>query len=292
MDIDMYSHPMKMILSLLLPMSILTACQVSDKPAPSYPLQEKKIMNVSYGMDSLQKMDVYLPAGRSVDKTKSIILIHGGGWNGGNKSEFLAYIDSFKKRMPDYAIFNLNYRLVNNGHLFPTQENDVKSAVEYIMENAEDYQVHQNKLVLIGASAGAHLAMLHAYKNAEKEVQAVVNFFGPTDLITMYKKPWHQLVPYALKMITGTTPERNVDLYKQSSPINYITHSSVPTLIFHGEKDNIVHISQSNLLKERLSQQGVPHEMIVYKDGRHGWSGANLTYSFNKIEEFLNLHVK
>ncbi|HEY0732690.1 MAG TPA: hypothetical protein VGD33_09760, partial [Chitinophagaceae bacterium] len=76
-DIDLYSHPMKMILSLLLSMSILTACQVSDKPAPNYPLPDKKIMNVSYGDDTLQKMDVYLPAGRSAGKTKSIVLIHG-----------------------------------------------------------------------------------------------------------------------------------------------------------------------------------------------------------------------
>ena len=283
---------MKMMLPLLISMTILSACQINEKPSIQYPLPEKTIVNVSYGTDSLQVMDVYLPANRTSDKTKSFVLIHGGGWNGGSKRDFASYIDSFRKRMPDYAIFNINYRLVNNGHLFPTQENDVKAAIEYISGKAEEYQVNKKKLVLVGASAGAHLALLHAYKNAEKEVQAVVNFFGPTDLVTMYKNPWHPLVPYALKMITGSTPEQNLDIYKQSSPINYITHSSVPTLIFHGGNDNIVHISQSTLLKNRLQQQGVAHEMVVYKEARHGWSGKNLTHSFNKIEEFLTTYVK
>ena len=283
---------MKMILSLLFSMSLFTACQISDKPSVEYPLPEKKLTNISYGDDSLQIMDIYLPANRKAGQTKSIILIHGGGWNGGSKSDFITYIDSFRKRMPDYAIFNLNYRLVNHGHLFPAQEDDVKAAINFIIDNAEEYQVNKKGFVLLGASAGAHLALLHAYKNAEKEVKAVINFFGPTDLLTMYKKPWHPLVPHALKMITGVTPDHNIDIYKQSSPINYITHTSVPTLIFHGEKDNVVHISQSDILKERLKQQGVAHEMIVYKNARHGWSGASLTHSFNKIEEFLKAHVK
>src|SRR5687768_15927623 len=118
---------MKMLLSLLLSMTLLTNCKqsggvgtVDEKHLPAKTLKE-----VSYGKDTAQRMDIYLPEGRTVDSTKAIILIQGGGWNSGSKTDFASYIDSFKRRMPDYAIFNMNYRLFNGDNLFPTQENDV-----------------------------------------------------------------------------------------------------------------------------------------------------------------------
>src|SRR5436190_20202373 len=67
--------------------------------------------NVAYGTDAAQKMDIYLPAGRSGSSTKVIILIHGGGWSTGDKADFNSYVDTLKRRLPGYAIFNINYRL-------------------------------------------------------------------------------------------------------------------------------------------------------------------------------------
>lgn len=252
----------------------------------------RTLMNVSYGKDSLHTMDVHLPEGRSSEFTKSLILIHGGGWNGGSKSDFRSYIDSFKKRMPDYAVFNIDYRLVNNGNIFPSQENDVKTAIDHIAANAEGYGVNSNSFVLLGASAGGHLALLHTYKTSDPRVRAVIDFFGPTDLTAMYKKPWHPMVVYALKMITGTTPDANIEIYRQSSPVNFISSASAPTLIFHGEKDQIVDISQSRILKQKLEKAGVHHEMVVYAGERHGWYGTTLSRSFDKIGAFLEANVK
>src|SRR5947209_1554027 len=102
-----------MILPLLISMSILLNCRqtvhadaVGRKDLPAQTLHD-----VSYGNDSAQRMDIYLPAGRSADSNKILVLIHGGGWNSGSKADFISYIDSFRKRMPDYAIFSLTYRL-------------------------------------------------------------------------------------------------------------------------------------------------------------------------------------
>jgi len=273
-------------------MSIVSSCQRSEARISKENFsQPKTLLNVPYGDDSLQTMDVYLPAGRTRDSTKSIILIHGGGWNGGNKSEFITYIDSFKKRMPDYAILNLNYRLVNGGNLFPTQEHDIRAAVNFISRNSGEYGINKESFVLLGASAGGHLALLQAYKYNEPKIKAVIDFFGPTDLVAMYRNPWHPLVPYALQMITGTTPDNNAELYKQSSPINFVTATSAPTLIFHGGNDNIVDLSQSKALKKSLEAGGVANELIVYPQERHGWHGATLSNSFNHIEAFLEAHV-
>lgn len=290
--IDLPERLMKLIPFLFITMSILSACQQNERASAQHPLPAQNQVNVAYGTDSLQQMDVYLPAGRTAATTKSIILIHGGGWNGGGKYEFTAYIDSFRKRLPDYAIFNLNYRLVQGGNVFPAQENDIKAALEFIVKNAETYQVNKEKLVLLGASAGGHLALLQAYKYPNPKIRAVIDFFGPTDLIAMYEHPWHPLVPYALKLVTGTTPSANNDLYQQSSPLYFVSGNSAPTLILHGEKDNVVNISQSRALENKLRQAGVVHDLVVYPSERHGWQGAALTHSFNHIESFLKSNVQ
>ncbi|HWI92149.1 MAG TPA: alpha/beta hydrolase [Flavisolibacter sp.] len=284
---------MKMILTLLISMSLITSCQRNEHVFAKEDLsQPKTILDLSYGKDTAQRMDVYLPVNRSVDSTKSIILIHGGGWNSGGKNDFATYIDSFKKRMPDYAIFNLDYRLVNGGNLFPTQEQDVKTAIDFIVHNSGQYHINKNKLVLLGASAGAHLALLQGYKYNNPKIAAIIDFFGPTDLVTMFQKPWHPYVPFVLQMITGTTPKQNLSLYQQSSPINYVNTHSAPTLILHGGSDNIVNVSQSQSLKNMLDKAKVKNELIVYPGKSHGWHGPTLSNSFDRIEEFLQTNVR
>ena len=271
---------------------MITSCQRSESASADTYLPAKTIMNVPYGKDSAQRIDVYLPAGRTTENTKSIILIHGGGWNAGRKEDFASYIDSFRRRMPDYAIFNIEYRLFNGGNLFPTQENDIKSAIDFITGNASEYAINKNNLCLLGASAGAHLALLQGYKYKDPQIKAVIDFFGPADLTTMYDQPWHPMVRYALQMITGTTPAVNPAIYKQSSPVNFISKQSPATLILHGSQDQVVDVSQSRLLKSKLDKAGVPNELVVYNGERHGWYGKTLTASFDKIEAFLKKHLQ
>lgn len=281
---------MKIIISLLFLMNILPACKQEPKAfAEEIDLSQKTMLNVPYGNDSLQKMDVYLPANRSSATTKSLILIHGGGWNSGSKADFAQYIDSFKTRLPEYAIFNLNYRLVNGGNLFPAQEQDIKAAVDFIAENAETYSVSRDGFSLLGFSAGAHLALLQAYKYSTPKINAVVDYFGPTDLMAMYRNPWHPLVPLALQMITGKSPETDQTIFEQSSPANFVSRQSPPTLLFHGGKDIVVNVSQSKLLAQKLKEAGVKHELHIYPSAGHGrWFGNTLVATFDKIETFLN----
>lgn len=270
-------------------MSLITSFQRNKTliPAEEKYLPAQTLRDVPYGKDSAQRMDIYLPAGRSIDSTRAIVLIHGGGWNGGNKSDFASYIDSFRTRMPDYAIFNLNYRLVHGRNLFPAQEEDIRSAVGFIADQSGAYHVDKNKLILLGASAGAHLALLQAYKYSSPDIIGVIDFFGPTDLTAMYNHPWHPLVPYALQMVTGTDPAANPELYRRSSPINFVTAHSAPTLILHGSNDPVVDVSQSIALKGALDKAGVVNELVIYPGQRHGWHGKTLSNSFDRIEEFL-----
>ena len=249
------------------------------------------IRNVSYGTDPQQKMDVYLPGDRSVDSTKVMVLIHGGGWNTGDKSDFDIFVDTLNKRDPSYAIFNINYRLANPPNLFPAQELDVKAAIEFIVNKSPEYNI-SNKIVLVGASAGAHLALLQAYKYPSPvKVKAVVDFFAPTELVSLYTNPPNPLVPALLQSVTGYTPSSNPAIYQQSSPVNFVTSQSPPTIILQGALDIVVSPSQSILLKNELLAKGVPCEYTLYPTEGHGWFGANLTDSFNRILAFLAVYV-
>lgn len=271
---------------------ILFACQKDTNENPAE-VTAQTSLNQSYGTDALQKMDIYLPADRSTSTTKVVILIHGGGWSGGDKNDFAPYIDTLKKRLPGYAIFNINYRLAAGANnLFPTQENDVKTAIEYIYSKRTEYKI-SDKFVLLGTSAGGHLSLLYAYKNASPvKIKAVIDFFGPTDLVDMYNNPATIFAPPTLlSAVVGGTPATHATLYQQSGPINFVTAQSPPTIILHGGVDIIVSPNQSVALKNKLLSFGVVHQYVFYPTENHGWAGANMVDSFDKIAAFLQANV-
>ena len=269
--------------------TLISSCKKDDAPEQDMSVT---MLNVSYGTNAQQKMDVYLPATRNTTTTKVMIMIHGGGWNTGDKADFNEYVDSLKKREPSYAIFNINYRLANTPDIFPAQEQDVKAAVEFIYNQRQGYKI-SDKFVLVGASAGAHLALLQGYKySTPLKPKAIIDFFGPTDLVDLYNNPSNPLVQPTLLSVTGGTPTTNNTLYTQSSPINFVSAQSPPTMILHGGADIIVSLSQSIQLNNKLTIAGVSRDYIFYPTEGHGWIGANLSDSFNKIQAFLAANVQ
>jgi acetyl esterase/lipase len=254
------------------------------------------MMNVSYGSDQLQDMDIYLPSNRSVSTTKVCIMIHGGGWTTGDKTDFAQYADTLKKRLPDYAIFNINYRLsAIPNNVFPAQETDVRSAVQFIYNNASEYLI-SDKYVLLGASAGAHLAMLQGYKYATPvKPKAIVSFFGPSDLQDMYNHPDgnNSSISYALSQAVGKTPEADMNLYINSSPVTFINSTSgVPTILLHGGADPLVSPSQSVEVKDKLTAARIANQYVYYPLGGHGdWDSDTYFDAFNKIDAFLKANV-
>jgi acetyl esterase/lipase len=282
---------MKTLLSLIWLPLVFIACQKDEGTGP-VPLAAESRPNVAYGNDPAQKMDIYLPAGRTTSSTKVIILVHGGGWNAGDKTDYDPYIDTLKKRLPGYAIFNINYRLATGtSNFFPTQENDVKAAIEFIYNKKSEYSI-SDKFVLLGMSAGGHLVLLQAYKvTSPIKIKAVVDFFGPTELVDLYNNPPNPLVPVLLQQVTGGTPVSLPALYQSSSPVNFVTAQSPPTIILQGGADPVVSASQSVLLKNTLLTAGVTHQYVFYPTEGHGWVGANMVDSFDKIQAFLQANV-
>lgn len=243
------------------------------------------LLNIAYGEQALQRMDAYLPVNRSA-ATPSLILLHGGGWTNGSRHSLSAYVDSFKNRLPQYAIFNIDYRLVSSTVHFTDQENDIKTAVDFIAAHADENKISPGKFVMVGVSAGAHLALLQAYKNNAPKIAAVIDFFGPADLTAMYNNPWNAMIPHLMESAIGGTPLTN-KTYSELSPVNFINADTPPTLIFHGRQDYLVDVTQSQSLQNKLQQAGIKNKLVVYANAGHGWFGNTLSDSFDKIEAFL-----
>jgi len=271
----------------------LTVLLISCKKNDSIGTSAKTLTNVSYGTNAVEKMDIYLPAGRTTDSTKTIVMVHGGAWVSGDKSDFAAFIPVLQQRFPGYAIANVNYKLATTtDNHFPTQENDMKAALDFLVQKATDYQLSQN-FILLGASAGGHMALLQAYKYSSPKVLAVVDFFGPTNMTDLYNfyssNPPEQGL---FQLLMNGTPQSNPSLYQQSSPINFVTNQSCPTIIFHGNADVVVPFSESVDLKNELSSAGVANQMITYPNvGHEVWPSNIMTDVYNKMEQFIKTNV-
>jgi acetyl esterase/lipase len=291
----MYNTPQKYCWLILLAV-VIASCKKNAPAVIVYDsTKQVTVKNVAYGSDPAQIMDVYLPAGRSTTTTKAIILVHGGSWDSGDKSDFDSAVIYIMPQLADYAIFNINYRLADAGKdTYPTAVEDIGDAINFIGTKTADYNVGTQKLIMAGASAGAHLAMLQAYgHDSTGNVKAVVDLFGPTDLYWMYfDHPFPQIAQPILTNFMGTDAVKDSALYAQASPINYVSASSPPTIIFQGTDDEVVPIEQSATLQAKLQSYNVINSLVVYQGEGHGWDDANLIDTYNKIIAFLKQNVQ
>ncbi len=201
-----------------------------------------------------------------------MVYIHGGGWIDGDKSEFLQVKTILESEFPGYAFVSLNYRLYDfatgrNG--ISEQEKDIINAFKYIESKLSAWNISDD-FVISGASAGGHLALLHAYKNNTSDLKAAVVFFPPTDLIELF--PFNNFTSLGLTALLGGTPSTARAAYLASSPISHIDPKDVPTIFFHGNLDTVVPISQSQLLEQALKNAGVRHQFTLVEGQGHGFT--------------------
>jgi acetyl esterase/lipase len=278
------------ILGIMIMVLTCLACQQEDPV-----LGENAAVNYideSYGSDPRQKMDVYLPANRSAATTKVLVWIHGGAWADGNKSEFAGFKPWLEEVQDDYAYIALNYRLFdfnNNRNGFPSQEEDIQAALRHIQSKLASWNI-SNKIVLAGGSAGGHLALLHSYKhNSDGLIRAAVAFFPPTEMTAFYSHSF--LTQLLLPGLLGGTPSSIPEVYRNSSPVRFVSPTSVPTIFFHGTVDTVVPISQSQLLEAELVKANVQHEKEYIPNQGHGFDEATNRRLIKKIADFLDQHV-
>ncbi len=252
-------------------------------PRGALPPGAKAHRDLAYfeGGHERQKLDLYLP--EKSDRPLPVILwIHGGGWAAGSKDQCPPLRGGYLER--GYAVASIGYRL--SGHaVFPAQIEDCKAAIRWIRGHAKDYGLDPERFGVWGSSAGGHLAALVGTSGGVKEfdvgpdsdlssrVQAVCDFYGPTDFTVFVTTPGYTSHAKAdspeAKLLGGAVLE-NKDKAARVNPITYVTQDDPAFLIVHGDKDPTVPLNQSELLFDALKKTGVSVRYHKIQGAGHG----------------------
>lgn len=239
-------------------------------------------MDVPYGEDERHTLNLFIP--KDNDGTIGLgLYIHGGAWVEGDKSYIKTGILRSASEDYGYACAAINYRYISETVSLHDLADDIDAALQFIKEKGAEHGVNIDKVLLTGRSAGGHLSMFYAYTRKDTAPippVAVVNECGPTDLndINFYYNNGLgdtdyicQLASYACgKYLTIDTMEEAAEELAAVSPITYVDENTVPTVIAHGVKDDVVPFSNAVALDAKLTEYGVKHDFVVYPNSGHG----------------------
>tara|TARA_R100001369_G_scaffold92023_1_gene135171 strand:+ start:956 stop:1891 length:936 start_codon:yes stop_codon:yes gene_type:complete len=248
--------------------------------------------DLPYGRHSQQVYDIYLPEDHSANKTKVIILLHGGGWINGDKTGMEKYISDIQERNPEHAIVNMNYVLANQQTpAFPNQFNDLHTLIKVLYNNHEELQI-KPEFGLIGASAGAHIAMMYDYTYDRNHlVKFVCSMVGPTD----FTDPFYENRPDFEQLMDMLVDENKYPNISENlevlSPAYQIDQNTSPTIMFYGLNDPIVPINNAYVLKEELDDNNIDKSLHTYSGGHNNWTEADYEDLHNELALFIDEHL-
>lgn len=230
---------------------------------------QQKIYNLKYGEHKRQKMDIFLPKDYAED-SPVVLIIHGGAWTLGKK-EHMIQIQKllFENRIPSIS---MNYRLVSEKKkiTYKQQVEDIGLVIEKFNSLTEKAELLPNNYILLGESAGGHLALLYGYQHSD-QIKKIISLSGPTDFYSSgYLKSFYSKYasPTIQKVVGSKFDRKNVsEAFKEASPIANITN--VPTLLFQGNNDFLVNQHQGIAMDSALTQMNIPHKFIFMKGAGH-----------------------
>lgn len=264
-----------------------------------------------------KKLDIYQPTKRVFDKIPVLVHFHGGGWVMGtkifvNNARFHGAFNELRDR--GYAIISPRYTLAKRGQSpFPACLTDAHDVLAWIEKNAHKYNFDVENVGIMGESAGAHIALMTGYSSPLEfssehsiSLKYVVNAYGPAELYSLYTQmapvldsintrteKWPGVLRSRLNIkekLFGFDPGENENRTRQFalrfSPVEKVTASSTRTLILHGDRDRLVPVNQSYILKEKLELHNVPHEFHVLENVGHAFRGAN-EFQWNRIQHLI-----
>lgn len=256
--------------------------------------------------DPRQTLDLYLPRSLKSDKPLPLVVnIHGGAFMAGDKSmgvgEVIGLVES-----GDYAAASINYRLSGQAR-WPAQIHDVKAAIRWLRANAAKYGLDPDRIGVIGASAGGHLAAMLGtagdvaelegsvgpHVGVSSKVRCVVDQFGPTELLTMSDYPSrinHDAADSPESRLVGGAIQEHKEAARAASPITYVTRNDPPFLIFHGTADPLVPFNQSERFAAAIKAAGVPCVFVPVTGAGHG--GFRSPEVGKRIRQFFDRHLR
>jgi acetyl esterase/lipase len=261
--------------------------------------------NITYGVaDNYElKLDVYRPTAVK-SPAPVVMLIHGGGWTRHDKAgevmSLLPYLEM------GWAAVNVEYRVARVS-LAPAAVEDCRCALHWLARNAEKYNFDIRKVVVTGASAGGHLALMTAmipssagfdnrcvseddskwsgpWPDITPNVAAVINWVGVTDVGDLLHGP--NIRSWAVSWL-GSQPGRE-ELAKRVSPINYVRAGLPPILTIHGDGDPVAPYAQAVRFHEALTKAGVRNQLLTVSSNTHGdYTDEQMLNAYSAIREFL-----
>jgi acetyl esterase/lipase len=261
--------------------------------------------NITYAEISSgpQLLDLYHPA-NAKGPAPLIIWIHGGGWKNGSKENCLPIRMGFTER--GYAVASINYRLTGEAS-FPAQIEDCKSAVRWLRVHAKEYGLDADHFGAWGSSAGGHLVALLGTSgdvadfstgenpDVSSRVQAVCDYYGPSDFMTMGTVPgfeMHARADSPESALLGASAAEKPETAKVASPVSYATPDDPPFLIVHGDSDRTVPPDQSRRMDAALRKAGVETELIFLLGAGHGGPAFSTPEMAKKVACFFDSHLK
>jgi acetyl esterase/lipase len=241
-------------------------------------------------------LDVFMP--KKEANGRAVLFVVSGGWFSNPKAIQPVFFQEFLKR--GYTVFAIVHGSQPK-FTIPEILEDMHRSVRFLRYHAKDYKVDPERFAILGASAGGHLSLMQGTAGEQgnpkaedpvdrvsSRVQAVAAFFPPTDFLN-WGQPGHEMINRAFRppftaavdyhefnkekaLYIPITDEKKLrEISAKVSPITHVNAESAPTLLIHGDKDDLVPLQQSEIMLEKLKKAGVPAELIVRKGVGHGW---------------------
>jgi acetyl esterase/lipase len=234
-------------------------------------------------------LDVYQPP--SGGKFPIVMQIYGGSWQTGSPSSHEWFSRYFAQR--GYLVVAIDYRHAPEW-IWPEQIVDVRTALHWISEQSPKFGGDPSRIVVIGRSAGAQLAMRLAYQEGPSSIRGVVNYYGPVDLADGWRNPPRPdpaNVRGILEAFIGGTPARKPEHYRHASPLTWVSGTVAPTLSIYGSRDHIVEARYGRTLHAALTKAGATSVLVELPWAEHSFdaipNGMGRRISQHYTERFI-----
>jgi len=204
-----------------------------------------------------------------------VVCVHGGGWCRGSRTEFKDFQTNLARQ--GIASAAVQYRLAPHAR-FPAQQNDLRNALKFVLASPQQFPVDPHRILWMGGSAGGHLVLLAGLEKSDTHTtRLIINVAGPTDLRTFrslpagdaaLKKHVSRDSAELLEDLLGTA-DRTSEIYRTASPVESVRADGPRVVTYHGEKDDIVPISQAEALHAKLRDLKASEKLFKAKTGGH-----------------------
>jgi acetyl esterase/lipase len=225
-----------------------------------------------------------------------VVIVHGGAWEGGDSKQLEALNHYLAGKR--YIVAAINYRLAPK-YKAPAASDDVKKAIDFLKSHSSKYLIDVNRFIILGRSAGGQVALMAVYTMHDPSIKGAIAFYTPADMVWGYSmpgNPWILDSRRVLENYLGGTYEKVPQNYHRATPLEYVSADTPPTLMIHGQKDEMVAYEHNLRLKKILDPAGVKNVIVTLPWATHGldynFSGPGGQLSTYAVEYFLKAVCK